>query len=282
MKMKTLGTCIASVILLISACNCTGISFTSVKDTPPVSNSDVSREANRQLLSGISARTAHIIHDCEPKEDVIIFGIDNPETARDSWGTGIIVRSYKNKSYIFTAAHVVNLNDSEEEAFKCTIFIKLNKNLNATDNRHVATIVEQSVDRDVAVLAVETNFNINTDLELGTFTGEDVWAAGYPVQLASRSTKRLSITKGTLATLHVPAGSSNTSKYGYYHRITSQVYFGNSGGGVWSKEGKLIGIVVSLYAQNRLPYEGYYYCKPVGEVLGLLKDEWKHWEVFRD
>jgi S1-C subfamily serine protease len=200
----------------------------------------------------------------------------------DGRGTGIVVRSYKDKSYIFTAAHVITIQPhSHRQWFRCKTTVQKLKDVATNDNAYVARVVAIDEHRDLAVIEVDGDLGLNTEVELNPFTGEDIWAVGYPMQMASRGSIIISVTKGTLATRNVPV-AGNAQRNGYYHRITSQVYFGNSGGGVWTKEGKLLGIVVALYAGNkRVPYEGYYYAKPVNEVLDLLLKRHKYNKVFR-
>jgi S1-C subfamily serine protease len=239
------------------------------------------RNANQRLMSHIKERTVLIMVDCTPKDGVVILGTSNPKNYGDGWGTGIIVRSTKDRSYLFTAAHVVEFNDKKNAShFNCIINIQRAEDAGTENNKMVATLVAKSTGRDVAVLRVPKDLGVNTALEVEPFTGEDVWAAGFPVQKMSRRSKILSITKGTLATVDVPA---RKKKFGAYHRVTSQVYFGNSGGGIWNKQGKLLAVVSSMFANSeKVPYEGYYYTKPVSEVLHVLTKSLKYKEVFGD
>ena len=239
------------------------------------------RNANQRLMSHVRERTVLISVDCTPKDGVVILGTSNPNRYGDGWGSGIIVRSTEGRSYIFTAAHVVEFSDKANAPhFNCVINIQREQDVGTENNKVVASLVAKHTGRDVAVLRVPVDFGVNTELELNPFTGEDVWAVGFPMQKMSPSSKILSITKGTLATVGVPASKKS---FGQYHRVTSQVYFGNSGGGVWNKEGKLLSIVSALFAgSGKVPYEGYYYTKPVGEVLHLLDKSLKYKEVFGD
>jgi len=282
--MKVFLATLLSLFFLVS-CSCGGGTQTFVPTiTPAVTQDDGSpsaRELRRQLVAGDIERTVSVSLDCSPVEGVKIYGLrSRPSVAMDGRGTGVIVRSKLNRSYIFTAAHVVLADKAYRDAFTCSIYVNRNENLGNKSTRITAEIFAHDERRDIAVLSVEEDLGIATDLELSPFTGEDAFAVGYPVQLASPGTKRLSVTMGTIATLNVPAGN-NVSKEGSFHRTTAQLYFGNSGGGIWSIEGKLIGIADALYANDEgVSYEGYYYIKPVGEYLSMLKDQWKYWEVF--
>lgn len=275
------------MMFLVTACNC-GSSLTNnsagqkLGTASGLKDSGMPRKhrrlRNKKLTEYITERTVSIKNDCSPKEGIVIVGSPvSPERRHDGRGTGIIVRSYDDKSYVFTAAHVITIEDADERKhFTCKIYIQRDPDAGGSENKVEATLVVKDDHRDLAVLEVNADLGLNTELEVDPFTGEDIWAAGYPVQKASPRSVLLSITKGTLATKNVPV-YGNARNNGYFHRVTSQVYFGNSGGGVWTKEGKLIGIVVALYAgERKVPYEGYYYVKPVNEVINLLKRRWKY------
>lgn len=275
------------LMFLISACNCGSSLTTAQAPIPSAQRAELVEDGaprsdrrlrNKHLTEYITARTVSVKYDCSPKPGVVVVGSEVPPDKRhDGRGTGIIVRSYEDKSYIFTAAHVVTIdNEKERDHFTCDVTIQFNKDAHGNENKIKAQVTVKDNHLDLAVLEVDSDLGLDTDLELEPFTGEDIWAAGYPTQMASPRSVILSITKGTLATKNVPIGG-NSSKNGYFHRVTSQVYFGNSGGGVWTKEGKLLGIVVALYAgEGKVPYEGYYYVKPVNEVVNLLKRRWKY------
>jgi len=241
------------------------------------------REQNRDHSKFITARTVDVRFACDPKEGVVLVGIANPKKYGDSRGSASIIRSKSNRSYLFVAAHVVELNSkSAKLGFNCTVYILRDKSIDPTQRRIPASIIAMDSDRDIAVLSVAEDLGVSTDIELRPFIGEKVWAAGYPKQLMNSKHITLSITEGTLASLSVPS-QYNLKKHGYYHRVTSQVYFGSSGGGIWTAEGKMTAIVVVLFADPyKQPFEGYYYVKPVNEVIALLHDTWKYQEVFGD
>lgn len=96
--------------------------------------------------------------------------------------------------------------------------------------------------------------------------GDHVYVVGYPVQLGSDE-QELTVTDGLIAG---PVNSEGEA------RITAPAYFGNSGGGVWSDEGELVGILVSGYFasvegyDNPVPYVGQSYMVPVDHIKGWL------------
>ena len=241
------------------------------------------RLRNRQLTKYIADRTVLIQVDCTPKKGVVILGSNKPELHGDGSGTGIIVKSSVDGSFLFTAAHVIEFSKAREAAhFDCIFYVQRVGDVGTKDNRHIAELVVKSTNRDVAVLKVGVDFGVSTAMELDTFTGEDIWAAGFPSQHIAPGKKFFSITKGTIATKDLPK-RDNPDKFGRYHRVTSQIYYGNSGGGLWSKDGKLIAIVTNMSTGiGDIPLEGYYYVKPVKEVLNLLNKKGKYEKVFGD
>lgn len=278
---------ITSVLLFLffvfSGCNCTPAG--SLANSPDLdapthatsTNQNSEREEARALVSYIRERTVHVILDCTPKEGAVVLGAKDPEKYGDGRGSGIIVSSKEGKSYIFTAAHVVELdNESDYRGLSCKVYIKRDGSVDPKGTRLEATIEVKHSDKDMAVLSVGVNLGVSTELELDPIHGESVWAVGYPVEMANRSYVALTVTKGVLSSPNVPVG-----KYGKRHRVTSEVYFGNSGGGLWTSEGKLIGIVTGMMVDVDLnPYPGYYYVTPVNDVVHLLKSKWKFREVF--
>jgi len=284
--MKKLLLLLTLSIFSLTACDCTTTRYYPSGDTAVASAGDMRsaprqgrRNHNKKLMSHIADRTVAIKVDCTPKDGVVVVGA-NSKRYGDGSGTGIIVRSEKGKSYLFTAAHVVEMpRKGDGKHFTCVIKIQPASDVGTTKNIHTASIVVSSTNHDVAVLSVDTDLGFNTELELDPFTGEDVWAAGFPRLLVAPSENILSITKGTLATKNIPM-RGNSRRNGFWHRVTTQVYFGNSGGGLWSKSGKLVAIVSALVSgDDGDPIEGNYLVKPVQEVLDLLNKKGKYDQV---
>lgn len=95
--------------------------------------------------------------------------------------------------------------------------------------------------------------------------GEHLYVVGYPVQLGN-SEQALTVTDG------IVAGPVNGD--GEW-RITAPVYFGNSGGGVWSDRGELLGIAVSIYAvelegARPMPYAAQSFMVPAAVITQWL------------
>lgn len=238
------------------------------------------REDQRKLIKYIRERTVQIRTDCTPKEGVVVVGIDYPAAYYgDGRGSGTVVRSTKHGSYIFTVSHVVRMQNLEEEKyFDCKYYVILDKSIDKSGKKIEAEIVVDSVGYDIAVLRIDQDLGLSTEVELNPFTGETVWAAGYPrVRASGRGSVMLSITNGTLATIDVKWGSATV------YRFTAQSYFGSSGGGLWSVDGKLIGVISNLagFESNdgdTVPFE--YYARPVGYIISMLKDSDFYNEVY--
>ena len=225
------------------------------------------REQEKKFMDYLSERTVSVEFECRSKED--------PSQTYGGRGTGSIVKSKENISYIYTAAHVVIEEELEADPdLNCQIFVLRDRYLNSKLFRIKAEVFTIDEELDIAVLTVPKNFEVSSEMEYSPFPGETAWAVGYPMQPSSPKTKILSITEGALATINVP----NSDGKGVEHRVTTQIFFGNSGGGIWNREGKLVGIITSLYSTRW--GVTFFYVKPVNEVRGLLERQWKYLEIF--
>ena len=272
MKHRFSLACLAILSFLLLGCSC-GALQKSNNDAgadallPPTATGEPD---NRPLMGYIEERTVLVIRDCSPREGVLIVGSDDPDEDFDASGSATIVHSGPEGSFIFTASHVVSIDSTYSRGFSCKISIKQG------DDLTIVSTIAKSDDRDMAMLYTKKNLHLNTAFELNTYTGQQIISAGFPHQFADSSKKYFSISAGTLATRYVIVGG-DSDENGYYHRVTSPIYFGNSGGGVWSKEGKLIGVVVVLYGVTSpndatIPYDGYYYIKPIEEIFPIAKE----------
>jgi len=152
------------------------------------------------------------------------------------WGSGVTLK-YKDKFYVLTAGHMIDdiVNDKlelwENEMKICDLkVIKHSFNFN-TEN------VSQ-VDDLLLLQPIDENIVPRFYVELADFepiTGTEIYIVGNPMGIEDMvSDGRISIYKNNMM---------------YYKDHT---YYGNSGGGVYDKEGKLIGIV--SHYQSLKPY----------------------------
>jgi S1-C subfamily serine protease len=246
---------------------------------PQIEDGSSERVKNKKYSDYVSLRTVEILRDCSPRYNVIFVEKEtDPNTFGDMRGTGVIIRSKDDYSYVATAAHVMEIDDPKlRPKFVCDIFIRY---ISPESNKKViikAEPVAVNSPADLGILKVEGNLNINTDFELNPFVGENVWAAGYPAELIEKTHVSISITKGTIATLGIK------SDRGSILRTTAEVYFGSSGGGLWTSEGRLIGIISSIATggeKEKIPYAGYYYVKPAEDILNLIKRMYLQQDIF--
>lgn len=160
----------------------------------------------------------------------------------DSSGSGVIIGEHDGGTIIVTAQHVVG---------DCLV------------SYHGGMLIPLKVDkdRDLAILWSSVKHGVETslvDIPLGT----DVWAWGYPSTRSSGGATRLTATRGVLA--------SKPRKHLW--RVTSQAWFGSSGGPVFDRFSNLTGIMVSVWASPfRLPVDGEYFMVPASDVSVLLE-----------
>ena len=270
--------------------------------------SSQSRDVNKARTAYMRDRVVSVRRDCElkeevttvtttkdklviatinsgmPEEKIIIVG-EEPGKILDGRGTGTILRSYGDASYISTAEHVVTLDDDDrdkgfDKIFDCTIYIQLDKDASTSENRMEVEIVAKDKAMDQAILKVGKNLSIDSEFISDPFPGEIVWSSGYGRVRANNKVAYLSVTKGTLATVNVLHSGHRA------HRVTSQIFSGNSGGPVWNEEGKLVGTVLFMFGHREedgtfTPYEGAYYIRPVTSIVSLAIKNQIFSEVFR-
>lgn len=275
---------LASVLLLclafIFGCNCGGGQAYHGVAAPEVvpygENSDV---VDRAITQFITVRTVRVAIDCSAADGVKVISPDywDPDTDYGGMGTGVILDSADGVSHIVTAAHVVTPEIDDPELLTCSLTVRTQKSLFGTPREFDAEIVASNSRRDLAVISVDDNLGVATTIAKDLFLGQHVWSAGYTSLLVGESPTDISISEGRLAT--VGLRKSSDEREGYIHRHTAQIYFGNSGGGVWTDSGELVGISILLASFNPpgplppVPYEGNYYLKPAEEIELILKED---------
>lgn len=153
-----------------------------------------------------------------------------------------------------TAKHVMEGNEG------CLFVLK-----NQTHQADVVSWV-YSGEADLALLELAQPVPGLESIELAhADLGEPITVVGYPVRL-SDDIQALTVTHGTLASYAYDNGED---------RITAPVYFGNSGGPVFSRKGDLVGIAVAIYVKRfqgnyPLPYDGLALMVPYAYMKALL------------
>lgn len=162
-------------------------------------------------------------------------------------GSGVVVRTRNGKMLVATAAHVTESEAclSKVDDFSCTL-------------------ETQDEVADVALLSCINHKNREAvSLSTRHWLGMPVVAVGYPNQpLLGRT--GLQLTTGVLSAFLLEEGR---------FKVSSPIYFGNSGGPLFSADGALHGLVVSCmtFGGFRVPMPGEYYVTPVENILALLE-----------
>ena len=159
-----------------------------------------------------------------------VFGAGAP-------GSGVLVILPDKKAAILTSKHVIKGLGSNE-------FIEIEYGPNKFfEIKRSNTFDIEGLDLSIIYLdrkLLEANMNFNfiaSMLEFGDInTGNNVFVAGYPISNDS-ITKDVRISDGKLQNI-----SNKADKDGYDIGYSSPTYIGMSGGGLFSDEGKLIGI----------------------------------------
>jgi hypothetical protein len=158
----------------------------------------------------------------------------------DSWGSGVILRT----SYVATAAHVADP--------KCRLLV----------NGVPAYTVARDEKADVAIVWVLSQRRW-VDLEpAAPYLGQPVVTVGYPGEYSDGQPH-----------LAVSPGYITTTVRGMY-RVNTPTYAGNSGGPVFDRAGRLVGLFVSSWSLpvmgGTLPFDGAYYATDARHVFRLL------------
>lgn len=153
--------------------------------------------------------------------------------AKNVLGSGTVIK-IKDTPYILSCAHLTGRIN--------------NLRLNGTNGSVKLTLIKVDPKHDLALFGFNVVPKNIQYVELGELPiiGDQVYAVG------NTSGYEDVISSGIISTI----------EDGEYY-VTNVVYFGNSGGGLYSKKGKLIGVVNGLaYLDNRAPYT-------MGAVVGL-------------
>lgn len=186
-------------------------------------------------------------------------------------GTGVVLRSTKDVSYILTAAHVVDGNF----LMQCSM---ITVNSNDGKRRYVAKVVKSSKADDIALLEVKGNLGYGTTVAKSSYVGQTIIAAGFPaLDMFDEDVEKesVSISEGTLATNLTDANSEL-----FRIRYTAPSYYGSSGGPVFDEGGNVVGIVSMMRGAlgitgprdtEFLPRDGNYYAVPYNLIRKLIK-----------
>lgn len=259
-------------LFVVFSCNC-GQARPHVNYAPEITVEtplDLHSMGSKSLSDYTQARTVGVYIDCTVKKGAAVVGMSRKKANKlyDTRGTGIIIRSRSEISYILTAYHVVK-NDWPA-ALDCVISIK---GPPVGKKAAPAKILTKNGKKDIAIISVKKNLKVSTNFNTDPYLGMPVYSVGYTGLLGVRTKGKISMSKGVMATIGVVL----QPKSGKVNRVTSQLFFGNSGGGVWSADGRLLGVAVMLVGAQphnqqapTMPYEGNYYIKPSGQIVKII------------
>lgn len=236
------------------------------------------------------AMTSAVCVFSEFKRKVSGFTINSSQTTTTtSAGAGVIYQMSENDKlngdcYIVTNYHVVydsNSNNIDKDHISENIKVYLYGQIN-TEKEISATYIGGSMTYDIAILKV-TNSNIikNSNVvecEISTkdiVVGQDVVAIGNPEGDGFSVTKGICSVDNESVDMTLSDGKTESSMR--LIRIDAPVNPGNSGGGLFDSNGKLIGIVNAKLVDSQIDCVGYAIPKEVvssvfNKVLELYVD----------
>lgn len=162
-------------------------------------------------------------------------------------GSGVVLRYYNGHTYILTAAHVA-VPGLEGVSIK----VHRHSDIHHTSG-YVAEVVKVDTDKDVALIRVNSTWLLSARVARKVEIGERIVSVGWPYLFGREKGAASSVTEGVVATI--------TSSKDL--RITSQIYYGNSGGPSFNARGELVGINVSFfgirYGDTSVPIPGMFW-----------------------
>lgn len=158
-----------------------------------------------------------------------------------SIGSGTIIRYRKGKRLlVLTAFHVAKLTDPNN------IQIRFKK---SNSWKRTMRLVRYKEEVDLALLeSIEPEENNGPQATLATYDpplGGEIWVIGSP-----RGMER-NITRGILS--NIIDYKKGKNKYTLY-RTDTDIFYGNSGGGVYNHKGELVGVVMAVQVTTSGPF----------------------------
>lgn len=243
--MNKLAVFMVFVAFVLTTLNCN-----ACYEVPPIKKGTGVIESNRDfvhrergLLQYINDRTVLVEIHCAKLDPGTLHPVSKYK--RVGWGTGVILASMSGFSYIQTAWHVVDearLMMHKGEPYDCS---KVRFYRYTMDNKirdvykDSYKIVHHSVSLDVALIKVYRNYGVSTTIARRPLLGQEVRIMGFP-GLRGMKGSNLSVERGVVGSVNLRSERKKVSKP---IRIAAAIYYGNSGGGVWSITGELVGTV---------------------------------------
>ena len=199
-----------------------------------------------------------------------------------SLGSGVIVDLDKEKgdAYVLTNCHVIYNDATYGSHYANTVYLYLygqDEDYNDDDNRFNATVVGASITYDVALLKVTGSELLkNSAAEAATFAreediylGEEVYTIGNAEGCGMSATRGFVTKDRESVPLNISTRYENSDGYVYYSvlRTDAAINEGNSGGALFNRAGKIVGLINSKTAENGI--EGMGYAIPASAVKRL-------------
>lgn len=172
-------------------------------------------------------------------------------------GSGVVIARNSKTTTVVTAAHVV----ASIAKKGCDIIVR-----DWRGHSGYAKILKFHTASDIAVLEVGEPIGKAAPLHSGAYLGQAISCVGWPVIPNSPGVDQMSITRGWVSTV-----------VGRYLRISADIFFGNSGGACFSREGHVVGIVSFFYSTGvnvpfnlPTPRPGQFYISDVANLKILL------------
>lgn len=185
----------------------------------------------------------------------------------ESFGSGVVVKNKDSKTYIITNVHVLtggSMVSSLDEAKKKARNLSVTFYTAETKTAEILWVAPEGI--DLALLSCPTPENYNSSVQIGSSNeikmGEKVFAIGNPMGLD------WTYTEGVVS-------SFRNKEIGKYEisviQIQTPLNHGNSGGGLYSEKGRLVGINTWIYEKAQT--EGLNFSIAIDELTKTLDSE---------
>lgn len=190
-----------------------------------------------------------------------------------SLGSGVIVDLDKEKgdAYVLTNCHVIYNDAAYGSHYANTVYLYLygqDNDYNDEDNRFNATVVGASITYDVALLKVTGSELLkNSAAEAASFaTEEDIYLGEEVYTIGNAEGCGMSATRGFVTKdresvpLNISTKYANSDSYVNYYsviRTDAAINEGNSGGALFNRAGKIVGLINSKTAEDGIDGMGY-------------------------
>jgi S1-C subfamily serine protease len=163
---------------------------------------------------------------------------------RSGSGSGVVIHTNDKATYVATAAHVSK---------SATCLSKI--------GGVAYSVVAIDDETDIAILKGPPSDRRVTDSWVVPYRGMEVVAVGYPYQPFDAATG-----------LQVTTGVLSAYVEGRY-KFSAPIFFGNSGGPLFDRNGSLVGLTVScIVGPGRVPMPGEYFATPASQVFRMLNE----------